>query len=84
MLAAEQSSPSQKAARREAAVLLADALAQLPKHYREVIYLHHFRQLTFRELGEKTGRSEENARKIWARAVVALRRVLGEQSDDLL
>src|SRR5262252_9251083 len=36
-LVAAQSSPSQQAARREQAVLLADGLSQLPDDYREVI-----------------------------------------------
>src|SRR5262249_3923717 len=45
-LLAEQSTPSERAARREQAVLLADALAQLPEHYREVIILHHLEGLS--------------------------------------
>ena len=65
-------------------MLLADALEQLPNHYQDVIYLHHFQQLTFQQLGERIGRSEEGAKKIWARGLVALRRALGENSDDLL
>ena len=42
------SSPSQQASRREQAVLLADALEQLPEDYREVIVLRHLEGLSFR------------------------------------
>ena len=42
------SSPSQQASRREQAVLLADALEQLPEDYREVIILRHLEGLSFR------------------------------------
>jgi RNA polymerase sigma-70 factor (ECF subfamily) len=41
-LPSPHSTPSQRAARREQAVLLADALGQLPEDYREVIILRHF------------------------------------------
>src|SRR4051812_21605014 len=44
-LAASISSPSQQADRREQAVLLADALGNLPEDYREVIILHHLEGL---------------------------------------
>src|SRR5690242_138825 len=40
-LVAPSSSPSQQAARREQAVLLADALGQLPDDYREALVLRH-------------------------------------------
>src|SRR5580700_1090251 len=40
-LVAVQSSPSHQAAQREQAVLLADALGQLPDDYREAIVLRH-------------------------------------------
>ena len=40
-LVARQSSPSERAARREQAVLLADALERLPEDYRDVIVLRH-------------------------------------------
>ena len=48
-LVARQSTPSQRVARREQAVLLANALGQLPDDYREVLILHHLEELTFRK-----------------------------------
>src|SRR5262249_19209353 len=44
-LAAGLSTPSSRAARREQAVLLADALAELPPDYREVLVLRHLEHL---------------------------------------
>ncbi len=44
-LVLSQRSPSGKAARREQAVLLADALEQLPADYREVIVLRHLARI---------------------------------------
>jgi RNA polymerase sigma-70 factor (ECF subfamily) len=76
-LAARQSSPSQQAARREQAVLLADALQQLPEAYREVIILAHLEGLGFPEVARRMGRSVDSVKNLWARAVARLRRTLG-------
>jgi RNA polymerase sigma-70 factor (ECF subfamily) len=76
-LVASQSSPSQQAARREQAVLLADALSQLPDDYREVIILRHLEELTFPEVARRMERSVDSVEKLWARALVRLRRTLG-------
>src|SRR3954466_7939403 len=46
-LIASQSTPSQHVARREQAVILADALANLPEDYREVIVQRHLEALPF-------------------------------------
>jgi RNA polymerase sigma-70 factor (ECF subfamily) len=76
-LVAPYSSPSQQAVRREQAVLLADALAQLPEHYREVIILHHVEGLSLSQVAQRMGRTPDSVEKLWARAVIRLRRVLG-------
>ena len=80
-LVLSQSSPSEKAARREQAVLLADALAELPTDYREVIILRHLEELSFAQVAQRMGRSEDSVKKIWARALAALRRSFGERTD---
>jgi RNA polymerase sigma-70 factor (ECF subfamily) len=72
------SSPSERAARREQAVLLADALERLPDDYREVIILRYLEGLAPPEVAERMGRSVESVRKLWTRALVQLRRTLGE------
>jgi RNA polymerase sigma-70 factor (ECF subfamily) len=79
-LVAPQSSPSQQAARREQAVLLADALAQLPEDYRAVIVLRHVEGLPFPEVARRLDRSIDSVKKLWARGLARLRRALGEGS----
>ena len=76
-LVAPGSTPSQRAARREQAVLLADALGRLPEDYREVIVLHHLEGLTFPEVACRLGRSVDSVKNLWARALAQLRRSLG-------
>ena len=79
-LVAPYSTPSQQAARREQAVLLADALGQLPEDYREVIILRHLESLTFGEVAQRMGRSENSVQKLWVRALASLRRSLERPS----
>ena len=76
-LIAEQSSPSQTAARREQAVLLADALEVLTPDYREVIILRHLEGLTVPEVATRMNRSLDSVEKLWVRALPRLRRALG-------
>jgi RNA polymerase sigma-70 factor (ECF subfamily) len=78
VLVAGHSSPSQQAARREQAVLLAEALARLPEHYREVLILHHLEGLSFPEVGRRLGRSLDSVKNVWTRALARLRRSLGD------
>jgi RNA polymerase sigma-70 factor (ECF subfamily) len=72
---AEGPSPSQHAARREQAVILADALDQLPPDYREVIVLRNFEELTFPEVARRMERSLDSVEKLWLRALAKLRKV---------
>ena len=78
-LAGSLTSPSQQAAQREQAVLLADALEQLPADYREVIILRHLEALTFPEVARRMSRSVDSVEKLWLRALLRLRQVFGEQ-----
>jgi RNA polymerase sigma-70 factor (ECF subfamily) len=70
------STPSSQARRREQAVVLADALAALPPHYREVIILRHLERLKFEEVGARMGRSSGAVRILWTRALERLNRLL--------
>jgi RNA polymerase sigma-70 factor (ECF subfamily) len=72
----KQRSPSDSAARREQAVLLANALEQVPEKYREVIIWRHFEGLSFAQLAERTGRSVDSVQKLWMRGLRRLRRSL--------
>jgi RNA polymerase sigma-70 factor (ECF subfamily) len=77
-LVAPGSSPSQQAARRERAVLLAEALARLPANYREVLILHHLEGLSFPEVARRLGRTLDSVKNVWTRALARLRRSLGD------
>jgi RNA polymerase sigma-70 factor (ECF subfamily) len=79
-LVAPQSSPSNQASHREQAVLLADALEELPPDYREVIILSHLEGLSFPEVASRMGRSVNSVKNLWARALARLRRSLGGSS----
>jgi RNA polymerase sigma-70 factor, ECF subfamily len=72
-LMAMGSSPSQKVMRSETGVLLAEALAQLPEDYREVVMLRHLEELSFPEVAERMGRSVDSVQKLWVRALLKLR-----------
>jgi RNA polymerase sigma-70 factor (ECF subfamily) len=77
-LAARQSSPSEKAARGEQAVRLADALAQLPDDQREVLVLRHLEELTFPEVAARLDRTVDSVKGLWTRGLDRLRRILGD------
>jgi RNA polymerase sigma-70 factor (ECF subfamily) len=76
-LAAQVSSPSQQAAKREQGVLLATVLEQLPSEYREVIVLRHLEELSFPEVAHRMGKTEASVKNLWARALGRLRREMG-------
>jgi RNA polymerase sigma-70 factor (ECF subfamily) len=75
-LVAPGSTPSQHVARREQAVILADALDRLPPDYREVIILRHLETLPFNDVAARMGRSEDSVQKLWVRALASLRRTM--------
>lgn len=79
-LAAPQSTPSERAARREQAVLLAEALDQLPDDQREVLVLHHLEEYSFPEIARLMERSIDSVKGLWTRGLAGLRRILGDAS----
>jgi RNA polymerase sigma-70 factor (ECF subfamily) len=79
-LVARLSSPSERAARREQAVLLADALESLPPAYGEVIILRHLEELSFPEIARRLGRSLDSVKKLWIRGLAHLRELLEDVS----
>jgi RNA polymerase sigma-70 factor, ECF subfamily len=76
-LVASTSTPSQQASRREQGVILAEALDKLPTDYREVIILRHLEDLPLVEAARRMGRSEDSVQKLWVRALVSLRKIMG-------
>jgi RNA polymerase sigma-70 factor (ECF subfamily) len=79
-LAADQTSPSQRASRHEQALRLASALARLPADQREAVELHHLHGLTVAEVGERMGRTRASAMGLIFRGLKALRGLLEETS----
>jgi RNA polymerase sigma-70 factor (ECF subfamily) len=65
-------SPSQSALRRELSVILADALAELPANYREVLVLRTLEGHDWAEVARILGRSTDGARLLWTRALKKL------------
>ena len=76
-LAADISSPSAQAMAPEQAAVLERALERLPEDYRQVLKLRYEDDLSFEEIGRRTGRSGNAARKLWVRAVQRLEEELG-------
>lgn len=66
-------SPSRSAQHRELSVVLADALAELPADYREVLVLRTLEGHEWAEVARALGRSADAARLLWARALKKLR-----------
>jgi RNA polymerase sigma-70 factor (ECF subfamily) len=77
-LAAEQSSPSERAERQEQGVRLAVALAGLPEAQREALTLHHLEGRSLEEVARAVGRSREAVAGLIKRGLRQLRERLRE------
>ncbi len=74
-LASGISSPSVQAQRREAAAVVADQLAELPEHHREVVVLRNLQGMPFADIATRLGKNESTVRSLWVRALDKLRRM---------
>ena len=72
-LAANHSSPSERAGRGEQLLRLAEALAKLPGDQQEVVELHHLKGLTVAEIAGKMRRSKPAVMGLLFRGVKKLR-----------
>lgn len=72
-LAADESSPSQRAARNEDVLRLAAALETLPEAQRQAIELHYWQGCTVAEVGEQLERSTAAVAGLLHRGLTALR-----------
>lgn len=68
--------PATQAALMEDIGRLQEALEQLSPDYEDVIRMRNWERLTFAEIGQRMGRSEDAAKKLWGRALIKLRDVL--------
>lgn len=69
-------SPSRSAIRREQAVILADTLAELPEHYREVLVKRHLQGKRFEEIARELQQTVDGVKSVWRRAIALLRKQL--------
>jgi RNA polymerase sigma-70 factor (ECF subfamily) len=81
LLAADQSSPSERAGRAEDLVRLAQAIACLPPDQQEVVQLHHLKGWTVAQVGEKMGRSRPAVVGLLFRGLKRLRQILQEPEE---
>ena len=75
-LAAEQSSPSEVAARNEQLLGLARALAQLPGDQRTAVEMHHLGDASVAEIAARLGRTEASVAGLLRRGLQNLRNLL--------
>ncbi len=74
-------SPSTAAALKEQEKQLHRAIETLSEIEREVIKLRNWQRLSFVEIGQRTQRSADAARKLWSRAIVRLQKEMDRQDD---
>ena len=67
-------SPSEVAAQRENARLVADAIENLAEDYRTVILLRHVEGLPYADIAKEMQRSVDSVKKLWVRALAQLQR----------
>lgn len=80
-LASQSSSPVSRVHRRELAAVVADQVAKLPDHYRDVIVLRNLEGLSFDEVAKRMGRSSGAVRMLWIRALDQLRKLTGPEGS---
>jgi RNA polymerase sigma-70 factor (ECF subfamily) len=79
LLAADQTSPSERVVRGEELLRLAAALAQLPDDQRQVVELHHLQGLPVADVAEQMGRTRPAVIGLLYRGLKKLRELLQDQ-----
>jgi RNA polymerase sigma-70 factor, ECF subfamily len=74
-LAESDISPSSKLQKKEELDSVLNRIAKLPAHYRDVLVLRHFEELSFEEVAQRLGKSSGAVRMIWVRALESLREI---------
>ena len=82
LLAADQTSPSERAVRGEELVRLANAIARLPEDQRRVVELHYFNGLAVADVAEQIGRTRPAAVGLLFRGLKRLRELLREPGES--
>lgn len=76
------STPGARAVKAERVAQLAGALNQLSPEQVRVVWLRNYDGLTYGEIGEALGRSEDAIRQFWYRILVKLRELLGGTDES--
>ncbi len=82
-LAADQSSPSQRAIRQEELLRVAEAMAGLPEAQRRAIELHHLRSMPLSEIADELGTTKAAVAGLLHRGMKTLRSRLGEDLNGV-
>lgn len=82
LLAADQTSPSQRVARSEELLRLAAALTQLPEDQRHVLELHYLKGMQVAQVAEQMGRTRAAVVGLLFRGLKKLRQLLQEKNED--
>jgi RNA polymerase sigma-70 factor (ECF subfamily) len=81
-LAADQSSPSERASRAEEFERLALALEQLTEGQRTAVELHYWKALCLAEIAQQMGQSKESVAKLLQRGIARLHALLAEDGRE--
>jgi len=84
LLAADLTSPSERAVRGEELLRLAHALAQLPDDQRQVVELHYLKGLAVADVAEQIGRTRPAAVGLLFRGLKRLRELLRDPKESVL
>jgi RNA polymerase sigma-70 factor, ECF subfamily len=82
LLAADQTSPSERSVRGEDLLRLGDALARLPEDQRRVVELHYLRGLTVADVATEIGRTRPAAVGLLFRGLKRLRELLRDSGES--
>jgi RNA polymerase sigma-70 factor (ECF subfamily) len=80
-LAADHTSPSQKARRNEQLALLARCLGGLPEEQRQAVELRHLKGLSLKKTAEIMGRTKESVAGLVRRGLIEMRKRLGDRAE---
>jgi RNA polymerase sigma-70 factor (ECF subfamily) len=69
---------------KEQAERILEAIERLPEHYRWVVTMRMFEGLEYAEIAERMqdDATAESVRKIWGRAIIALKKMTGAEDDS--
>ncbi len=81
-LAADQSTPSERAGKREQSAVLAEAVARLPADQREVVLLKHCQGLALADIAAQLRRSPASVAGLLRRGLQRLRDILDDKNHS--